>query len=122
MSSPASNIRNVEIDLIARGYVHRHWRRGVMGTRVFAKDNERVVIVRNTGVDRHPPEDEVPTLENWFARLRLALEDLRKGARVTQLILFATGPVPAPQEFLDWCEGAGIKVQANEHAFPAEAP
>lgn len=113
---PNSDIRYVEIDLASRGYAQRHWRRGVMGTRVFAKGNERVVIVRNVGLDRHPPEGEEPTLENWFKRLQAVLQDLVKGAKLTDLMLFG-GTAPVPEGFLDWCKSSGIRVHVDKSAF-----
>lgn len=114
---PTAHIRAVEIELISHGYSQRLWRRGVMGTRVFARAAERVVLVRNTGQDRHPQEDEAPTIENWFARLEAVLNDLVKGVKLTDLLLFGDSSLEVPGRFLDWCQAHGIRIHTAESSF-----
>lgn len=120
MNMPTSSIRDAEIDLIARGYAQRFWRRGIMGTRVFAKGNERVVIVRNMGRDRHPPDDVPATVENWFERLEAVLESLLKGAKMTDLVLFGDAAVQVPGRFLDWCKSRQIQVHIGRGTASTE--
>lgn len=117
MTIPTSSIRKVEIELITQGYTQRLWRRGVMGTRVFAKGNERIVLVRNTGQDRHPVENEPPTVENWFARLEAVLDELVKGPKLTDLLLFGDGAISVPEPFLAWCQAQGARIHISEASF-----
>ena len=120
MSIPTSQIRTLEIDLIARGYTHRLWRRGIMGTRVFAKDHERVVLVRNIDPSRQAAEDETPTIESWFAQLEIVLADLLKGAKLTDLILVGMEATQVPEPFRNWCQSAAIRLHLEPGSF-AEA-
>lgn len=121
---PTTEIRSAEIDLISHGYTQRLWRRGIMGTRVFARGSERIVLVRNSGQDRHPQEDEAAgTVENWFERLQAVLNDLVKGVKLTDLLLFGDADFPVPEPFLDWCKTRGIQVHAEKASFvPRAAP
>lgn len=120
MNLPTSSIRDVEVDLISHGYEQRHWRRGILGTRVFAKGNERVVIVRNMGRDRHPPENEPATVEHWFERLEAALDGMVKGAKITDLVLFGDSTIQVPERFLVWGKALQIQIHINRGTAAAE--
>ncbi|HVT36190.1 MAG TPA: hypothetical protein VHE37_11425 [Nevskiaceae bacterium] len=119
MSIAPSRIRQIEAELVSRGYAQRHWRRGAMGTRVYAKGSERVVIMRNTGADRDAPGDA--SVEEWFERLEALLEDLRKGARISELYLCGERPVELPERFLRWCKSMGVQLHAGDDDAAAPA-
>jgi hypothetical protein len=117
MTIPTTAIQLIEVDLMARGYQQRFWRRGVMGTRVFAKEGERVVIVRNAGVDRDVPGDAPASVDEWFVRLETALGGLIRGAKLTDLFLCGAESLQVPQRFLDWCKAMDVRVHTDSASF-----
>lgn len=117
MAIAASYLNVVEEDLRRRGYRHRSWRRGALGSRVWMRESGPGVVTLR-GIELPAGALDPGIIDRYFRKLREFLEGLVKKQAISEIVFQGGGSIEVPEWFRDWCteRQIGIHVATAENA------
>lgn len=118
MSMNVSYIIHLEKILTHSGFQKKPWRKGILGTRVYTRGEQAVVVIPSIEI---PPPFVTPipqSIDDYFKRLRDVLIGLAKKHNITDIFFSGGGNIPLPSWFSNWCNQNGIHM----HILDAENP
>ena len=96
-------IKHIIDQLKARGFRHKRWRNGDLGTAVYIQGphpKHAKVVVKSIEI---PPRTIGSSVDEYFKKLQAILKGLTAAIGPIQLFLPGGGSIPIPEWFKNWC-------------------
>lgn len=108
--------KNVIEELNQRGYKHKKWRHGALGSAVYigTPHQKPKVVIKTIEV---PPPSIQPlhaSVDDYFRRLQSLLVGIISALGPVDLFLPGGGSIPVPSWFQDWCRDNQVHIEICE--------
>jgi hypothetical protein len=116
-----SYIKRIIDELKARGFRHRSWRNGILGTAIYiAHNNKTKVVVKSIEIPFSSTKRIADLVDEYFKKLQSLLKGIIASYGNIQIFLPGGGSIPIPEWFVNWCRENGVKIEVCDSDFLPE--
>jgi hypothetical protein len=110
MSVTLSYAKHISESLKRAGYTLRWWRHGILGTRVYERSGQVIVVIPTIEISPSFIQPISQSMDEYFKKLHQVLIGLRNKFNISDLFLPGGGGFSIPDWFKEWCNLNGINL------------